>query len=281
MSDRDALGDRMKGHEAHETSRRFLPTLPVYARIDGRCFSGFTRGMRRPYDERMTAAMVETTKAMVERTHARIGYTQSDEISLVWQAKNPESSVFFDGKIQKMASVLAGLATAAFTKALLSSEPEFAAYAERLPHFDCRVIQLPNRTETANMLLWRNLDATKNAVSMAARHYHSAKALHGKSGAEMQEMLFAKGINFKDYPALFKRGVWVRRMAVERPFTADELARIPEPHQPAPETLVLRNEVRAFDLPKFSRVLNREAVVFDGAEAEVAANPPNNQKVAA
>lgn len=271
MSYGDDLGDRMKGLEAHETSRRFLPLLPIYARIDGRGFSGFTRGMRRPYDERMTVAMTETTKALVEATHARIGYTQSDEISLVWQAETDQGSVFFDGKVQKMCSVLAGLATAAFTRAVLASEPDFVAYAERLPHFDCRVFQLPSRTEAANMLLWRNLDATKNAISMAARHHYPHKALHEKNGAEMQEMLFAKGINFNDYPAFFKRGIWVRRTAVERTLAPEELARIPERHRPDPNTLVMRTEMRAFDLPKFSRVLNREAVVFERAEPEVAA----------
>lgn len=265
----DALGDRMKGYEAHETERRFLSGLPVYARIDGRSFSNFTRNMRRPYDDRMTVAMIETTKIMVEKTHARIGYVQSDEISLVWQAASFESAVFFDGKTQKMCSVLAGLATAAFTWAVLRSEPEFAAYAERLPHFDCRVFTLPSQTEAANMLLWRNLDATKNAVSMAARHYYSHKELHGQTGAVMQEMLFAKGVNFNDYPAPFKRGTWVRRSMIKRALTAEEMARIPEPHRPISDTLVMRSEIQAFDMPKFSTVLNREAVVFDGAEPTV------------
>lgn len=266
----DALGDRMKAYEAAETERRFLPGIPVYARIDGRGFSNFTRGLRRPYDERFTAAMVEATKALVEHTHARIGYTQSDEISLVWQVDNPMGGIFFDGKVQKMASVLAALATAAFTRKVLGSDPEFAGYAARLPHFDCRVIQLPSRTETANMLLWRNLDATKNAISMAARCHYSHKALHGKSGAEMQEMLFAKGINFNDFPAFFKRGVWVRRAVVERFFRPEELDRIPEAHRPPADALALRSEIQVFDLPKFSTVTNREAVIFDGAGAETA-----------
>lgn len=74
-SKRDALGDRMKAYEARESERRFLPMLPVYARIDGRNFSSFTHGMERPFDRRMTEAMLLTTEALVEETHARIGYT--------------------------------------------------------------------------------------------------------------------------------------------------------------------------------------------------------------
>jgi len=53
MADNDSLGDRMKELEAHETARCFLPGLPVYVRCDGKTFSKFTKGMRRPFDERV------------------------------------------------------------------------------------------------------------------------------------------------------------------------------------------------------------------------------------
>ena len=39
-------------------------------------------------------------------------------------------------------------------------------------------------------------------------------------------MLFAKEINFNDYPDFFKRGTFVRRMTVERVLTDDELAKL-------------------------------------------------------
>ena len=50
-------------------------------------------------------AMIEAAYVVVEKTHARMGYTQSDEISLVFQA--PEGGdVFFNGRVQKLVSVL-------------------------------------------------------------------------------------------------------------------------------------------------------------------------------
>jgi tRNA(His) 5'-end guanylyltransferase len=265
----DSLGDRMKEYERRETSRQLLPLLPIYARIDGRCFSAFTRGMARPYDPDMAGAMQATLRHLIESTHARIGYTQSDEISLVWLADEPQSDVFFSGKVQKMASVLAALATAAFTRALLDGP--LAERATLLPHFDARVFQLPNKTEAANAFLWRELDATKNAISMAASHYYSAKELHGKSGAEKQEMLFAKGVNFNDYPASFKRGTFMRRVVQERPLTPEELIRIPAKHRPTDGQLVTRSAVVALDMPRFGSVTNREEVIFDGAEPAIAA----------
>jgi tRNA(His) guanylyltransferase len=260
----DALGDRMKDYESRESGRRFLPMLPVYARIDGRNFSVFTRGMERPFDPAMTEIMLRTTEKLVEATHARIGYTQSDEISLVWQSERPDSSIFFDHRIAKMTSVLASLATSAFIVALLDTPH---AYRLRtLPHFDCRVFQLPSRSEAANVFLWREQDATKNAISMAARSVYSHKELDHKNGPQMQEMLFSKGINFNDYPAFFKRGTFVRRVTMLREFTAKEIAGIPESHRPEPGAKVERSEIRRLDMPRFGSVANREAVIFDGAD---------------
>jgi tRNA(His) 5'-end guanylyltransferase len=78
-------------------------------------------------------------------------------------------------------------------------------------------------------------------------------------------MLFRKGVNFNDYPAFFKRGTFVRRSTVERAFTAEELARIPEQHRPNPGATVSRTRTITLDMPVFSKVTNREAVIFDGA----------------
>src|SRR4051794_20634453 len=206
---KDDFGDRMKAYEAAETERYFMPLLPIYARIDGRSLSGFTSGLDRPYDLRITRAMVETVKFLVEETHARIGYTQSDEISLVWQQDRYDSEVLFGGKVQKLVSVLAALASVRFNHACLAEDGLRERAEKMMPTFDCRVFQLPNRTEAANAFLWREKDATKNAVSMAARSFYPHKQLHGKSSSEMQEMIFQKGRNFNDYPTFFKRGTFV------------------------------------------------------------------------
>lgn len=266
---KDVLGDYIKSRfEAPETGRKFLSTLPVYARIDGRGFSKFTRGMRRPYDERMSRAMIETVKYLVSETHAAIGYTQSDEISLVWHAPDPNSMVFFDGKIQKLCSVLASMATAAFTRAVLKSgDPEFIAYADRLPHFDARVFQLPDRASAVKCLHWRELDAAKNAVSMAAHHHFGHKATLGLSSAEKQEKLFQEaGVNFNDYPAFFKRGTFVRRETVERTLTEAERMRIPANRRPAADHVFERTQMVEVDMPIFGKIANAVDVVFEKAE---------------
>lgn len=259
----DQFGDRMKSYEKRETGRTFIPGIPVYARIDGRGFSNFTKGMDRPYDKIMSDIMIQATKDLVDHTVARIGYTQSDEISLVWLAED-ENDVFFAGKVQKMTSVLASLATAFFTRALLASR--YAHLAERLPHFDARVFQLPSKIEATNAFLWREVDATKNAVSMAARAYYPHNELEGKKSAEMQEMIFAKGWNFNDYPSFFKRGTYVQRKTVERPLSEEERNRIDGKYRPPADKIFTRSSVEALELPRLGSIANRVDVIFDGAD---------------
>lgn len=265
--DSDEFGDRMKAYEASETARAFKPSMPIYARIDGRSFSRFTRGMNRPFDARMIASMVETTQRVVRETHARIAYTQSDEISLVWLSDLPGAEPLFGGKVHKLTSVLASLTTACFHRAI---GKHFCIESERLldmlPHFDARVFQLPTKMEAANAFLWRAMDARKNSVSMAARAHFSAKSLHGKDQAAMRAMLASGGVDFESaYPPCFKWGTWVRRVVAERRLTDNELARIPEKYRPAIDAPVLRSNVEVIAMPEFHAVTNRVEVVFDGA----------------
>ena len=270
IESKDQLGDRMKGYENVESDRRLDVNLPIYVRIDGRGFSKFTADMDRPFDKRMSECMVSATMYLVGRTHARMGYTQSDEISLVFLAGDKEGSdVFFNGRVQKLASVLSGMTTVAFLSAVLKT-PGFEHYADRMPHFDARVFQLPSQTEAANAFLWREKDAAKNSVSMACRSNHSHREMHGKSGREMIEMMGERGLDYHAMPLSFRRGTWIHRVTTERGLTDEELARIPEDHRPDASTLYQRSEVRSFTIPDFGSVMNREAVIFDGGDPEVA-----------
>lgn len=255
----DTFGDRLKAYEEAGEGPRLNVTLPVYVRIDGLSFSRFTRGFERPYDKRMSDAMIATASGLVDRTHARMAYTQSDEISLVFVADNPESDILFNGRSQKLTSVLASLATALFTQAI----PE--EWQARLPHFDCRVCQLPTRTEAANMFLWRWKDSTKNAIQMVAQEKFSPKQLHGKHGGEMIEMLRAKGVEFETLPAFFRRGTFARRVSEMRKLSPYELERIPEKHRPTGP--VQRHRIDTFEIEDFFGIVDREAFIFGNPSA--------------
>lgn len=261
----DALGDRMKAYEGVFAGMRFDRGLPVVARIDGRSFSSFTRGLNRPFDAGFRGAMLETARFLVESTDAKIAYTQSDEISLVWEAAGPDSQIFFDGRVLKMASNLASLATVKFLMEVGQRLP--AAYAAKMPTFDARVWTVPTREEAANTLLWREIDAVKNSVSMAARGLFSHKQLTGKKREEMIEMMRSAGFEWSDLPVFFRRGSYLQRKSKEEAFSKEELESLPEKHEARldPTKKRIRSSVEEITMPEFSKVKNRADVIFEGA----------------
>lgn len=261
----DDFGNRMKDYEQAEAGRRLMPLLPICVRIDGRSFSRWTRGLDRPYDRVLSRAMIDTTIHLVEQARPKMGYTQSDEISLVFAGRSTTSDTFFSGKVQKLVSVLASLATAKFNDIVKQTMPAHVESAG-IAAFDCRVWSVPNEVEATNSVLWREQDAGKNSVSMAARAHYSHNELHGKSSAEMQEMLLQKGVNWDGYPAFFKRGTFVRRRTVRKPLDAATLARIPEKLRASVPQVVDRTEVVELEMPPFSDVTNRVDVIFRGAD---------------
>ena len=105
---------------------------------------------------------------------------------------------------------------------------------------------------------------------MAARAYYSHNELLNKSGSEMQELLFAKGVNWNNYPEFFKRGSYIQRVTVKRKFSTEELDALPEKHNARlnPNLEFERVEISVVSLPPLSKITNRERVLFY-AEAPV------------
>lgn len=247
---KDVMGDRMKAYESIETDGKFRPNSLVYARLDGRSFSKFTRGLARPYDSRMSSLMQEVTKHLVKEFNCLTGYTQSDEISVLMENKY-ESPMIFEGKKQKIISSMAAYATAVF----VSKIPEFLPEKEgKFPTFDCRVFEVPNEVEATNAFLWREYDASKNSVSMLAGHYFNHKELQGKNTKLKIDMLKTqKDVIWEDCPAYFKFGTYVKR--TQKLFTNPEY-----PDSPAVRHTVEPVEIT---LQGFETVEDRVIFVFD------------------
>jgi tRNA(His) guanylyltransferase len=266
---KDPLGDRMKGYENVEAQRRGMPGLPVIARLDGRNFSAFTQGLQRPYDTRLQRLMLETTLHLVKHSGARCGYTQSDEITLVYHAGSLKSQLFFDGRFQKLCSVLASVASLYFNQGLPVHLPE---KRHQSPVFDCRAWNVPSLEEAANCVLWREWDATKNSIQMAAQHHFSHRSLQGLNGKQCQEKLFQeKQVNWNDYPAPFKRGQYVLKRVRLGRFSPEELEALPPLHNARknPDHEFDRSVVELVEIPPLGRILNRIDVLFGSAEPEV------------
>lgn len=261
----DNLGDRMKQYEQCGIPQ-LMPLLPILIRVDGRAFHTFTKDLRRPFDAYLHMAMAATAADLVSETNALLAYTQSDEISLLLYSEDPGTQVYFDGKWSKIVSVTAAVATLKFIKH--ATEMLGAKRAAKEPMFDCRVWNVPNKVEVANYFLWREQDATRNSISMAAQALYSHNELHGKDSREMQEMMWQKGVNWNDYPPQQKRGTYIQRKVISTPFTADELASLPPKHHAHqnPSLAIERSKIQDVDLPIMSMISNRVEVIFNGAE---------------
>lgn len=184
-------------------SRVMLPrrTFTV-VRLDGKAFHTYTRDLERPFDAALVDDMVATAIFLCQEVQgARLAYTQSDEISLVLSdTATPTTQAWFDGNLQKIVSISASLATAKFNQLR-------APRTTRLACFDSRAFVIPDAIEVENYLLWRQQDAIRNSISMAAQAKFSHSELHGINVGQMQEMLWAThGVNWNDYEPRLKRG---------------------------------------------------------------------------
>lgn len=261
MSHADDLGDRQKMYEGREAQRRSLPGLPVVVRIDGKGFSRWTRGLNYPFDERLEQCRQFTVRRLLAETGAIIGYHQSDEMSLVLYSGDPKSQIYCDGRWQKIVSHTASMAANAWRDAVALYIPEKVGVTA---NFDSRAWEVPSLEEAANALMWREWDASKNSVSMAARSVYSHREINGKNGSEMQDMLMEKGINWNDYPAWAKRGTYMGRRSYDRVLTAEELEALPPLHNARknPTLPVRRSEIQVLDLPPMAKITNRAQVLL-------------------
>jgi tRNA(His) guanylyltransferase len=195
------LGDRMKRYES--VSQQFLMgKTPIIIRIDGKAFHTYTKGMQRPFCDIMHNSMVQTAKFLVEQIQGAVfAYTQSDEISILirdWDDVNTES--WFFGKLQKVISVSASLATYKFNDVINNG---------KMALFDSRAFNLPPH-EAINYFIWRQQDASRNSVQMLGHAHFSKYEMHGKNVGNIQDMLMEKySINWNDCATWQKRGTCV------------------------------------------------------------------------
>ena len=242
----DDLGTRMKTFYEQIPKTKLMRRTPVIIRIDGKAFHTFTRGFQKPFDEVLIKTMQETTKYLCENIQGCVlGYTQSDEISLVLvDYQRFETSAWFDYEIQKMCSIAASMATMAFNKFFENNVEEFlnehgypkpdcVKYADLIgvylnavnkgAMFDARVFNIP-KEEVTNCIYWRQLDAYRNSIQMVGQANFSHKELQNKSCNDIQDMLMLqKNINWNDFPTYQKRGTCVIKSDERETITEDNI----------------------------------------------------------
>ncbi len=210
----DELDSKMRIYET-AADLCVLPEIFMVARIDGRSFTRLTKEahpFEAPFDPRFRDYMIATTQHLMQCGFSMVyGYTQSDEISLLF---HPRENAYHR-KLRKYDSILAGEASAKFSLLL----GDIAA-------FDCRISQLPTADLVVDYFRWRNEDAHRNALNA---HCYWLLRKQGKTVAQAtgqvsglsisrkNELLFQSGINFNDLPNWQKRGIGLYWEMYEKP----------------------------------------------------------------
>lgn len=189
-----------------------LPGAWIIIRVDGRSFSRFTESrFDKPFDERFSAFMIETARTLLIEFGGCYAYTESDEISVLLKP----SFDLFDREVEKLVSISASVATAAFTHAV--GEPA---------HFDSRVWMGSAVQDVVDYFSWRQTDAARCALNgwcywtlrrEGRSRREATRMLKNSDVAAKNELLFARGVNFNDVPTWQRRGVGLWWETFERP----------------------------------------------------------------
>lgn len=177
------LADKIKSFE--KTFSLVLPaSQPYVVRLDGVSFKRLTTGMAKPFDPRFIRAMLLTARDLLENSFARTAFCQSDEITLVFGPESNQHNYMYGGRISKIGSVLASMASARFNHHI-ASFPDSVWYENPpLPHpqvlckvkegkafFDARVFSVPDSLPAMESVNWRHkFDCRRNAVNSVGFH---------------------------------------------------------------------------------------------------------------
>jgi tRNA(His) 5'-end guanylyltransferase len=225
-----------------------LRTLaPFFVRVDGRNFRHALSLLKReqPYDLAFAESMGAASEALVRRSGlpVQLVFTFSDEANALFREAP------FDGRIEKLDSVVASFFASAVTLNLPSGVPLA---------FDARIIpvsamDIPIYLESRQNETWRNHVHAYGYYYLrqngqTGREAHAT--LLGMTSSEMHELMFSHGVNLAKTPAWQRRGILVHKQSYEK----EGLDRITG----RPSTTRRSRVVQNWDLPIFKSPEGRE-----------------------
>lgn len=245
--EQDSLRSRIRGYE-DANNTKLISGLPVVVRMDGKAFHTFTHGFKKPYDEIISKCMqAAMLKVCSEAQNCIMGYTQSDEITIVLcDYLYDKATPWFQNRTQKITSTTASTVTIEFYKQLireitayeiqlgnirderiekretpLTTDEEIAYLKnlydaqDRTIRFDSRAFNVPIN-EIENVFIDRQIDAERNSIQMLAQSVLGKKNITGISNKQLQNIMFEeRNVNWNDVQTKFKRGSCCIRIPTE------------------------------------------------------------------
>ena len=205
------LKDRMLYYRSL-TDYKVMPNCYTLVMLDGRSFSKLIKKKYKlPFDDSFIATMNTTAQYICQNVQgALFAYVQSDEINILL---SNECSIFFEGRLSKMLSIIASMASNRFNQIMMcqdiydicadslqiSQDKVFETLNKRkLVEFDCKVWNVPSFNDVYAWFLYRQNDCIRNSKQQSAQTYLSHNVLFNKDTDEQIRMLKEKkGINWE------------------------------------------------------------------------------------
>ena len=183
----------MKDYEVY-SSLKVPKNSKVIVRLDGRAFHKLASDLKlvKPYDRNFYQVMAVVCEDLFREFSPSFVYTFSDEISLLL------NNIPFDGRIEKINSVMAGFASSSF---VIHYDVDF----KKPPAFDSRIIPI-NDEDILDYFRWRQDESWMNCVNSHGISYLKTKysnneandKINGMKLNEIHELLFQNGINLNE-----------------------------------------------------------------------------------
>ena len=225
---KESLGDRMKRYEEESKSVILIPPEAGYViRADGHCFSKFTKGLDKPFDNNFRNAMVQTTEDVMHEFGANTAYTHSDEITLIFAPQKSDDGIkrvhHFNGRVMKIVGLISGYISGRFNYHIANQDWSDAEYTKHVrekmmshcAYFDARLVMFPKEVEIVNHMIWRSTyDCYRNGISTLAHAFLTKSEMYKQNSGQLIKLLEDKGVIWTDYNPCYFRGVFIKRLKV-------------------------------------------------------------------
>ena len=199
----------------------------IIVRLDGRKFHSLARALKleKPYDDNFYRIITNVCLDIFNQFAPKFIYTFSDEISILLD------EIPFSGRVEKINSVFASVASRSFTYYLLndcSNEFDLVKLSDNERNivfpisFDSRIIPIDD-SSISQYFKWRQDECWRNCINAYGiwalkKEYDSEEAnekIKGLKSSDIHDLLFERGINLNDVDTWKKRGIGVYKRSWE------------------------------------------------------------------
>lgn len=206
------LKDRIQSYQ-DAADHKLLARLPLIICINGRGFAKHTELLEKPYCAKFAEGVLSTAlKLCMEIEGTIFAYQHSDEIVILARNdQNPDTTPWYDNKIQKICSVSSSIATLHFNEYLKNKHLDVIG----TPIFTSQVFAVPNIMEAINTMVYKQQYNFHTSIQLSCFYEllkkhdkHTIKEmLNGLSVDEKIDLLRQEcGTDFNSYPLSFRRG---------------------------------------------------------------------------